>query len=147
MIKNEAALLDLRPNLPFVGICICFASFPRHCWILYYYGRWVFMSPVLATSVCVTLETLWFPVLPCLDPECISKRMKPSFGPLVWVSCVFIQCSPCQYRWVPPNPNMDNPNSQLIQSLMEITHKISHVICLLNSKCTKFKRIYLAFWN
>ena len=47
------------------------------------------------------------------------------------------------YRWIPLNPNMDNPNSWLFWSPMEITHvdlQISYVlICPLNPKFAKFE--------
>ncbi len=38
-----------------------------------------------------------------------------------------------RYRWVPLYPNLDNPNSQLIWSFMEITGECCVLICLMNS--------------
>ena len=49
------------------------------------------------------------------------------------------------HRWVPVNLNMDmnNPNSQLIRGPMKITPISAMLVCPLNSKFSKSKRISL----
>ena len=54
-----------------------------------------------------------------------------------------MQCS-AQHRWV---PNMDNPNSRLILSSMEITGRPQVLIYMRNSKFAQFKRFLLGTYD
>ncbi len=51
--------------------------------------------------------------------------------------------SSCFSRFLPLNPNMDNPNFQLIRSPGEITSISCVFICLLYLKFTQLERILL----
>ncbi len=50
-----------------------------------------------------------------------------------------------EYRWwVPLNPNTDNPNSQLIQSPMEITYR--SIVCLISNLLYVKDFYFFSFW-
>ena len=70
----------------------------------------------------------------------VDLRDEPSGHPHLW--CGFkLQCPRWTYRWVLLNPNMDNPNSQLFQSPMDMTR--FEICCVLIQNLLFSKEFYL----
>ncbi len=119
------------------------------CWTILVSLSWHFFS---VPSPRIALLSRY---MQCCCPQEKDKRtleVKCFVGAFVFLS----RCAENIICWIqllcvhlPLNPNLDNPNSQLIgwigtQCRVEITLFLCAFICLLHSKFTKFKVFYLA---